>query len=141
MPARKATKAASRKASSKKPQGAMSQALAPVVTPPLPSGYSPARKAYHQRDPVKLTRSEVTRLPFRDDVEGENYQPNTPYRSRNPQYADEVFYWVPYDKKARRDELLANAKRLKEEHGIDHKPTDLDVEGEWQMCAVDMGEG
>lgn len=73
------------------------------------------KKAYHQLDPVPLRLAEFERLPLRQDVRGEKYDPEVLYR--DAAYPEEVFRWVPYGK----DEARAAG-----------------VRGEWQMGAADL---
>lgn len=69
------------------------------------------RKAYHQLDPVRISKKDFDKLPFRADVKGELYKEGQLYRDRN--YPAEVFAWKAYQK-------------------------DAETAGEWHMGAADV---
>lgn len=71
------------------------------------------RKAYHQLDPVRISRKDFDALPERADVRGASYKEDQLYRDRA--YPAEVFRWKAYPKVA-------------------------ETAGEWQMGAADVRE-
>lgn len=69
------------------------------------------RKAWHQLDPIKMSKAAFEKLPDREDSKGERYVDGQKYRAK--QYPNEYFVWKAYPKGA-------------------------ETKGEWQMGAVEL---
>jgi hypothetical protein len=68
----------------------------------------------YQYKPVRMPKSELEKLEYRDDVKGEKYQEGVPYRTREG-YPNCVFFWHPL-------------------------PKGSDAKGEWRMAPLASGE-
>ena len=74
------------------------------------------RRAFHQLDPKSFGARALDKMEFREDVKGERYEAEKPYRSRN--YPGEYFTWHPFSAEERK------------------KPGNEGIKGEWRMGAL-----